>query len=180
MRRRLILIAALAIAALAFAVGLSACGSSEEPGTSAEGEPIDIAGLSYNVQLTRFLNPDDAEDSEYLVGMPPPKPGTSYLGVFIVIKNDSSEARPSASNYTIVDTLHQEFDSVRSDSPYALSVGSDVDAKSQLPVPDSTAATGPVQGSLLIFPVTDDVTDNRPLKLDIQTFDGSGEITLDI
>ena len=37
-----------------------------------------------------------------------------------------------------------------------------------------------MQGSLLIFPVHDDVSDNRPLKLEISTSAGSGEVVLDI
>ncbi len=49
---------------------LSACGEEEESEV-VEGEPIEVAGLEYNVQITRFLNPDDTEDAEYLVGQPP-------------------------------------------------------------------------------------------------------------
>ena len=179
MRRRIPALALFALAGLVLAGWLTACGS-EDTSEAAEGEPIEIAGLSYNIQITRFLNPDDTEDAEYLVGQPPAKPGTSYLGVFMVVSNDSNEPRPSATNFTVVDTLHNEFDSVESESPYALDVGAEVAAESQLPTPDSTAATGPNQGSLLIFPVSDDVSDNRPLRLEIQTYAGSGEVILDI
>jgi hypothetical protein len=179
MRPRVAVIAALALALVVVGGVLSACGS-EDTSEAAEGEPIEIAGLDYNVQITRFLNPDDTEDSEYLVGMPPPRPGTVYLGVFLVIKNQTGDARPSATNYTVTDTLHNEYDSIDSKSPFALEVGGEVPADSQLPIPDSTAATGPNQGSLLIFNVNDDVSDNRPLRLTIDTFDGSGEIILDI
>jgi len=182
--------ALLALTAILIAGFLSACGGDEDPegvgGASVvneeavEGEPIEIAGLSYNVQITRFLNPDDTEDAEYLVGQPPAKPGTSYLGVFMVIKNESGDARPSATNYTVVDTLHEEFESVESESPYALDVGAEVPADGQLPIPNTTAATGPNQGALLIFPVSDDVSDNRPLRLEIQTYDGTADVILDI
>ena len=74
MRRRRHL-AALALAVLA----LGACAAALRRGGEsevAEGEPIEVAGLGYNVQITRFLNPDDTEDAEYLVGQPPPSPGT--------------------------------------------------------------------------------------------------------
>jgi hypothetical protein len=179
MRPRIALTAVLALALIVLAGALSACGAEEES-EAAEGEPLEIAGLSYNVQITRFLNPDDTEDAEYLVGEPPPKPGTEYLGVFLVIENQSDEVRPSATNYTVVDTLDLEYDFVESESPYALDVGADVPAERQLPIPDTTAATGPNQGSLLIFQVADDVGDNRPLTLEIQTADGTGEVILDI
>jgi hypothetical protein len=179
MRRRIATTAALALAALAVAASLSACGAEEET-EAAEGEPIEIAGLSYNVQITRFLNPDDTEDAEYLVGQPPAEPGFSYLGVFMVIENESAEVRPSATNYTVVDTLLNEFEIAESESPYALEVGADVPAEGQLPIPNTTPATGPNHGSLVIFPVADEVSDNRPLRLEIQTFAGTGEVILDI
>ncbi len=145
-----------------------------------EGQPIEIAGLEYNVQITRFLNPDDTEDAEYLAGQPTAEPGTSYLGVFMVIENESEEARPSATNYTVRDTVGNEFEILESESPYALEVGADVPAEGAIPIPNTTAATGPNHGALMIFPVLDEVSDNRPLKLEIETSDGTGEVILDI
>ena len=58
--------------------GLTACGAEQEAEGS-EGEPLEVADLSYNIGLTRFLNPDDTEDAEYLVGQPgsSPAPPTS-------------------------------------------------------------------------------------------------------
>jgi hypothetical protein len=179
MRPRTALIAALALVLVAFTGVLSACGEEEESEV-VEGEPIEVAGLEYNVQITRFLNPDDTEDAEYLVDQPPAPPGTEYLGVFMVVENETEEPRPSATDYTVVDTLHTEYEFVESESPYALEVGAEVPAEGQLPIPNTTAATGPNQGSLLIFNVDDNVGDNRPLKLEIQTFDGVGEVILDI
>jgi hypothetical protein len=180
MSRRVVAIALCLLTALALAGALSACGNDEQESEVAEGEPIEIAGLEYNVQITRFLNPDDTEDSEYLVGMPPPPPGKNYLGVFLVVTNPTDEARPSASNFVVTDTLDNEYDLLESTSPYALDVGADVPGNGQLPNVDSTAGTGPNQGSLLIFEVDDSVSDNRPLRMDIETFAGSGEVTLDI
>jgi hypothetical protein len=180
MRPRIALTAALALALIVLAGALSACGSSDDESEAVEGEPIEIAGLEYNVQITRFLNPDDTEDTEYLVGQPPLEPETEYLGVFMVIENQTGDARPSADDYTVVDTLDQEFKPAESESPYALDIGAEVPADGQLPIPDTTAATGPNQGSLVIFPVSGDVSENRPLTLEIHTFDGDGEIRLDI
>ena len=53
-------------------------------------------------------------------------------------------------------------------------------ANGQLPLLDTTAQTGPNQGSMLIFSVSADVSDNRPLMLKIDTADGAGEVLLDI
>ena len=180
MRPRIALIAALALALTVLAGALSACGEDEAESEVVEGEPIELAGLEYNVQITRFLNPDDTEDSEYLVGQLPPPPGKEYLGVFLVIENETEDVLPSATSYTVADTLLNEYETLESESPYALDVGADVAAEDQLPIPDSTAATGPNQGSLLIFEVDDAVSDNRPLKLEIETSDGAGEVILDI
>jgi hypothetical protein len=173
------LLAALVVAALVAAVGASACGE-EELTEAVEGQPIEIGGLEYNIQITRFLNPDDTEDAEYLSGQPPPEPGTSYLGVFMVIENESDEAVPSATGYTIHDTVGNEFEPADSESPYALEVGIEVPPDGVIPIPNTTAATGPNHGSLLVFPVLDAVSDNRPLKLEITSAEGSGEVILDI
>ncbi len=179
MRPRLAAIAASLLSAVVLAGALTACGE-EEHGEVVEGEPIEINELEYNVQITRFLNPFDVEDSEYLAEQPPPEPGTEYLGVFMVITNPTEEARPSATNYVVTDTLENEYEMVESESPYALDVGAQVEAEGQLPLIDSTAGTGPNQGALLIFQVDQSVSDNRPLELEIQTFGGTGEVTLDI
>ena len=179
MRPRIAVIAALALALAVPAGVLSACGE-EETTEVVEGEPLEIGGLSYNVQITRFLNPDDNEDAEYLVGQPPAPPGKAYLGVFLVIENHGEEPLGSATDYTVLDTVDAEYEHAESESPYALEVGADVPAEGQLPLPDTTAATGPNKGSLLIFEVDDAVSDNRPLTLDIETPDGTGEVILDI
>ena len=178
MRRRLAAILCL-LSALALAGAVSACGE-EEHDEVIEGEPIAVSGLEYNVQITRFLNPFDTEDSEYLVGQPEPEPGTEYLGVFMVITNDTDEPRPSATKYVVTDTVDNEYEMVESESPYALDVGAEVEADGQLPLINSTAGTGPNQGALLIFQVDSSVSDNRPLRLEIQTFGGTAEVTLDI
>lgn len=179
MRPRPVAILIALLVALALAGAVSACGEEEETEV-VEGEPVEVAELSYNVGLTRFLNPDDNEDAEYLVGMPPAEPGTSYLGVFLTVENETEEPRPSAHNYTVHDTLDTEYETVESESPYALDIAAEVPAEGELPLPDTTAATGPNHGSLLIFLVDDGVSENRPLRLAVESFDGSGEVVLDI
>jgi hypothetical protein len=179
MRTRFVALACL-LAIGALAAALSACGTEEETEV-VEGEPAELGELAYNIQLTRFLNPDDVEDSEYLLGQPDPAPGKSYLGVFLtVINDDKDEAFESADGYKVMDTTGNEFHPTDSESPYALEIGAEVPAESQLPIPDSTAATGSNQGSLLLFLVDDTVSENRPLELEIESDDGSGTVELDI
>jgi hypothetical protein len=167
--------------ALIAALALASCGGEQPGGTEgAEGEPIVLDDVSYNVGITRPLNPDDPEDVEYLVGQPQARPGTYYLGVFIEIINESDATKTTAHTYTVSDTLDNEYHPEPSDSPYALDIGRELDPEGQLPVPDTTAQTGPNQGSLLIFKVDDTVSDNRPLRLEIESGSETGEVTLDI
>jgi hypothetical protein len=171
---------ALVAALTALAMTLVACGS-EEATDVVEGEPAELGELAYNIQITRFLNPDDVEDAEYLLGQPDPEAGRSYLGVFLTITNESKdEAQQSAHGYTVVDTVGNEFEPAESESPYALEIGTEVAEESQLPVPDSTAATGPNKGAMLLFLVDDTVSENRPLELEIDSPDGSSVVELDI
>jgi hypothetical protein len=177
--RRILVAIACALAALAAPLALSACGE-EEHSEAVEGEPLELGELGYNVQLTRFLNPDDVEDSEYLVGQPDAPPGALYLGVFIAIENDSEEAHESADTYVVHDTLDNQYEPIPSESPYALEIGAEVEGEGRLPLPDSTAASGPNQAALLIFTLQEESTENRPLKLEIESDEGSGEVLLDI
>jgi hypothetical protein len=167
--------------ALVAAIALASCGG-EQPGGSegVEGEPVVVDDVSYNVGITRPLNPDDPEDREYLVGQPLPEEGTYYLGVFINILNETDEPHSTAHEYTVLDTLDNEYHPVESESPYALEIGAEVPADGEIPEPDTTAQTGPNQGALLIFHVEDSVSANRPLRLEIGGSSETGEVILDI
>lgn len=170
----------LALCALAAAGVLAACGEEEEELEVAEGEPVEVNGLSYNVALTRFLNPNDNEDAEYLVGQPPVEPGMNYLGVFLTIENETDERLFSSSRYEVVDTQGRRFEPLESRSPYALELGEPVPAHGELPLDDTTAAAGPIKGAMLLFYVSDEVTENRPLDLEIETVSETGTVQLDI
>ncbi len=173
-------LSAATIALLATLLFLAACGE-EETHEVVEGEPLELGELAYNVQLTRFLNPDDVEDAEYLIGQPPPAPGKDYLGVFMVVENhDDDNPHTSAEDFTVHDTQDNRFVPLDSESPYALDVGAEVPAEGQLPVLDTTAETGPNQGSLVIFEVDETASENRPLKLLIKDEESSGEVILDL
>jgi hypothetical protein len=177
MRRPVAIVLCLLTALAGFAVG--GCGEEEEIEV-VEGEPLELGELGYNVQLTRFLNPDDNEDAEYLIGQDPAPPGQSYLGVFMVVENESEDSVPSSSDYTVVDTTEQTFTPLDNESPYALTPGEQVPAEGALPLSDTTAATGPIQGAMLLFLVPDSVTENRPLELQIAGEDATGLVELDI
>jgi hypothetical protein len=179
--RRLLAPALFAIALLTIALPLAACGADEDELDVAEGEPIIADDVSYNVVISRFLNPDDVEDAEYLAGEPDPPPHEAYFGVFMQIENKSDDAVSLPDYLSVVDTLDNTYRALDTDSPYALPLGAEVPASKKFPVADSTPAYGPIEGSLVLFQLREDATDNRPLKLEIPLPSGKiGEIELDI
>jgi hypothetical protein len=173
-----------ALSALALLVSTAGCGG-EDKGKKqvVEGEPLFLGDLKFNVQLTRFLNPDDPEDKEYLSGQQVPPPADKeYLAVFMEIDNEGSEdARlPTASEMTVVDTTGRKFAAIDSTSDFALELGTTVGPGDEAPKPDTAAASGPVQGSIVLFLVGKDVGENRPLELEISYSGEDGTIELDI
>ena len=168
---------------LAFALlGVAGCGYSPS-NEGDEGEPIQLGELGINVQLTRFLNPADHEDKSYLVGQTlPPPAGKVYLGVFLTITNhgDSETPLPSTAQMTVEDTTGAGYQAVPSNTPFAVPLGTELAGHGTIPVPDSPAQSGPTQGSIVLFLVDQGVSENRPLKLEIEHEGETGDITLDI
>lgn len=178
-RRRLALLP-FAAALLAIGLGIAACGYSSDEKEVAEGEPVTLGELRYNVIFSRFLNPSDSEDSAYLVGQPQPPPGSVYFAVFFEIENESEEPQPLPSSLTIVDADHAEFEALPSESLYALPIGGEVEAEEQLPVLDSTPEQGPIEGSLVLFELPASASEARPLTLHIPGPGGPAEVRLDL
>jgi hypothetical protein len=172
------LLAALALVAAAFA--LSACGSSSDSKDVVEGEPVTLGELQYNVVFSRFLNPADNEDSAYLVGQPQLPPGHTYFGVFFEVQNESEEAQTLADSFTITDAGQQTFDAIASESLYALPFGGEVEPQEQIPILDSTPQEGPIEGSVVLFDLPATASENRPLTLEIPGPEGPAEVTLDL
>jgi hypothetical protein len=168
----------LALAATAFA--LAACGSEGHSKDVVEGEPVELGELQYNVVFSRFLNPNDNEDSAYLVGQPAPPPGSAYFGVFLEVQNESEEPQTLADSFTITDADHETFDALPSESLYALPFGGEVESQEQIPVLDSTAQQGPIEGSVILFELPASASENRPLVLSIPGPDGPATVTLDL
>jgi hypothetical protein len=171
------------LAVLALAVPVAGCGEDEESGEvpeAVEGEPLHVGDLIYNVSITRFLNPNITEDEAYLEGAPEEPTGQSYMGVFLQIENDTEEAVPSADEYVVVDGSHREYEPFDLETDFSLEIGAEVPADGVLPEPDSVAAAGPTQGALILFLVDDDVSEERPLELEVVAGDAEGMIELDI
>lgn len=172
--------ALVALALAVLALGVAACGYESDEKEVVEGEPVELGELQYNATFSRFLNPDDNEDSAYLVGQPTPPPGSAYFGVFFEVQNESKETQTLAEEFTIHDAEGEKFEAIESESLYALPFGGEVESEEQIPVLDSTPQTGPIEGSLVIFELPASASENRPLILEIPGPEGPAEITLDL
>jgi hypothetical protein len=172
------MLAALLLSATALVAG---CGEEHETQDLFEGEPVELGELQWNVLFSRFLNPYDVQDEAYLVGQPEPPEDATYLGVFVqVVNKDEDNPHPLPSTLTVEDTEHNVYESIPSESPYALHLGTEVDPDDQLPALDSTAQSGPVQGSLVLFLIPDDSSEDRPLVLSIPGDGGPATYELDL
>lgn len=178
LRRLVPLLAAVVLAALA--LGVSACGYSSDSKDVVEGESVSLGELNYTVIFSRYLNPNDNEDSAYLVGQPAPAPGYNYFGVFLKIQNEGSQPQQLPPNLEITDAEDRVYRSLPSRSLYALPFGGEVEPEEQTPVLDSTPQQGPIEGSLAIFRLSEEASANRPLTLHIPGAEGPAEVTLDL
>jgi hypothetical protein len=178
-RHARLLFVLLLAALLAFAA--AGCGESEVDDI-AEGEKVELGDLSYNVLFSRYLNPNDVEDQAYLVGQGPQPQDGIYFGVFLEIENtgDETQTLPALSEFVIHDSRDQEYMPLKSESLYALVGADELEGGEELPIEDSTARTGPVEGSLIIYALPYAATDLRPLKLVIPGEGGPAEIELDL
>jgi hypothetical protein len=168
------------LTALVSSVGFTACGTSEDRSDIAEGEPVQLGQLQYNVLFSRFLNPYDVEDKEYLVGQPAPGRKELYLGVFMKVLNKGDTAANMPAQMTIVDTEHDRYSPLPSKSPNALHLGGRLGPDDQAPALDSTAQSGPIEGSMVLFLLPNAATENRPLDLIIPGQGGAARVVLDI
>jgi hypothetical protein len=175
-RQRLGLAAVLLVMVMLFA----ACGEEHELDV-VEGEPVELGELLYNVQITRFLNPNDPEDAAYLRGQPGARPDQEYLGVFMTVENEGDTTANLPSEMTIRDTRDNTYEPVDSKSAYALELGAPVRAGDEVPAPDTPAASGPIAGAMVLFLVDRAVTENRPIELEIPSqTDTEARVELDI
>src|SRR3954447_12500515 len=113
---RLLTLCAVVVAGLA----VSGCGNRVDVRTlgDTEGLYLDIGGLKYQVQMSRYLNAGDVEDKGYLVGVRQPRlaANETWFGVFLRVENDTEDTtRPAASEFQIHDTQGKTYSPVEID-----------------------------------------------------------------
>jgi hypothetical protein len=184
MRRLLVISAALVLALLA-----TGCGNKIDTRTSGETEGLylDIDELKYQIQISRYMNPDDVEDQAYLIGLPESTRQTgsdeTWFGIFLRVQNTTDETITPANNFQIVDTQENVYRPVPIDTsvnPFAYKPDP-VPPKGLIPEVGSVASESTIQGSLLLFKVKTDSLQNRPLEFRLRRGSGTtGVVDLDV
>lgn len=178
--------------AVTLALGVAACGHKQAHPHVADannnGTYVDAGPITYQLQISRELNPYSTEDSQYLLGLPPGtvNPGATqfWYGVFLWAINQTHHAATTADNFVIVDTQGNRY--------YPIKLNTDENQfawRSELlaplgtqPAPDTAAYYGPTQGQLLLFKINDTAYGNRPLTMFILSPEGHkmAAISLDL
>lgn len=174
--------------AVGMAAVLAACGQVSQPTSLLNnGVYVDAGPITYQLQVSRELNPFATEDRQYLLGLPA---GTSsigasqlWYGVFLWAKNQTNQEAPTASSFQIVDSSGNRYNPIHLDSSvnqYAWTQQT-LGPSGVEPGPSTTAALGPTQGGLVLFKLPTSVYSNRPLTLEIfAPGGGKGSISLDL
>lgn len=180
------------VCVLSLAFGVAACGNKEAHPSVADannnGGYVDAGPLTYQLQISRVLNPYSTEDSQYIKGLPlgttPPTADEQWYGVFLWAKNQTDKLHVTTNNFAIVDTQGNKYYPLKLNTnvnPYAWSSQALAPGGVQ-PGPDTTASFGPTQGELLLFKIGNSAYDNRPLTLVIRSPAGQrlAAISLDL
>ncbi|MGH2875517.1 MAG: hypothetical protein ACRDNJ_08855 [Solirubrobacteraceae bacterium] len=161
---------------LVLTLGLAGCGhKTAHPSVADEnndGGYVDAGPVTYQMQISRSLNQYSAEDSQYVRGLPA---GTSaglsptqvWYGVFLWAKNQQQHPETTSDKFEIVDSSGDVYRPVKlnaSLNPFAWT-SQTLPPLGTEPAPNSIAASGPTQGGLLLFRVSDSIYANRPLTL---------------
>jgi hypothetical protein len=162
------------ICSLALCLGLAACGKKSHPteaGAENNGVYLDAGPITYQLEVSRELNPYGTEDSQYLAGLPAGTQGPTasqlWYGVFLWAKNQTNHDARTSDSFVIKDTQGKTYYPIALNSAinrYAWT-SQTLRSSATQPLPDTTASFGPTQGALLLFKLDSTVYSNRPLTL---------------
>jgi hypothetical protein len=179
------------ICALGLTLGVAACGQvSDPPSDLNNGVYVNAGPITYQLEISRELNPYAVEDHQYLAGLPSGQtptdltPDQLWYGVFLWAKNQTDRPHPTASHFVIVDSSGDRYYPITLDTQvngYAWT-SQVLDPSAIEPAPNTTASFGPTGGGLLLFKLPNSVYANRPLTLNIYPSGGGkpGQISLDL
>jgi hypothetical protein len=182
---RLSLLCLIALAA----VVVTGCGNKDEDRhfSLTEGPYIKVDDLTYQIQISRILEPSDLEDQAYLRGRAPSDQVNAdevWFAVFLRVQNQTDRVLTPSNSFKIVDTQGNTYRPLQLDAKVNdfLYVPAPIEAGIVVPRLDSPSYNGPIQGSLLLFKLTVQTLYNRPLAFHIESSEGGepGIINLDV
>jgi hypothetical protein len=163
---------------LALALGVSACGNKKAVVTHAETEGIylDLGPVTYQVQISRQLNPAAVpEDRTFVSGVAGGNadlgPDEAWFAVFVRAENTSHQPQPAAKRFEIKDADGDVFEPVAigPSNPFRYAAGTLKD-RGILPSPNSVAGQTSINGLELLFKVKPSALEqSRPLRLEIHS-----------
>lgn len=187
----------LLLAVGALAIGVSGCGlehrEARPNGVSATeladgAEPYFWSGpVTYQIQISRQLNPFDSYDVQYLAGVQGAQSISAqqfWFGVFLWAKNQTNHNVQTADKFKIIDSAGDVYYPTPlnpSVNPYAWS-SQTLSPDSVEPVADSAASDGSTGGGEILFKLNQSVYSNRPLTLEVYTPGSSkpSDVSLDL
>jgi len=177
------------VCALGASLSLAACGQTAQPTSILNnGVYVDAGQITYQLQVSRELNPFATEDQQYLAGLPSGAESLGandlWYGVFLWAKNQTNRPQLTASRFDILDSSDHRYYPVQLNAElnaYAWTPQLLIPSGVQ-PLPSTTAAAGATGGNLLLFKLPTSVYSNRPLTLQIFPAGSSrpGQISLDL
>ena len=133
-----------------------------------EGLAVEMGGLTYNVFITRQLNPKDAEDRDYYRGGEPGPDNTLY-GVFLQVCNHGTNA--AAGGHRVHGHGHPRQglrpDGAPGDQPVRIPRRHGGRRELHPGEEQRGVERGPTAGAMLLFNLPLESTENRPLELKI-------------
>lgn len=151
---------------------VAACGTISHP-TSVDGEQeyVDAGPVTYQVQLSRQLNPFNAGDRQFLAGVSAPGPTATqmWFGIWMWALNQTKSDQTTTDTFDLEDSSGYKYYPIainRQLNPLAWGPQSLAPSGTE-PAPGTAAWSVPPQGGLVLFKLNNSVYSNRPLTLQI-------------
>lgn len=164
------------------AMGVAGCGLAQRPAkpdaVSADelangAEPYFWTGpVTYQIQISRQLNPFDSYDVQYLAGVPGAQSISAqqfWFGVFLWAKNQGNHDVTTADKFQIVDSAGNVYAATPlnpSINPYAWAPQT-LSPDGIEPLPDSAGSDSSPGGGEVLFKLNQSVYSDRPLTLQV-------------
>jgi hypothetical protein len=143
-----------------------------------EGLALELGGVEYNVFITRQLNPRITPDKAYVTDEAPP--GETLYGVFIEVCNNSDEEHTPSEEFVILDNQSNRFEPEELPENNAFAYHArPLSPQECIPEAGGVAQLGPTEGSMLLFQLPLETTENRPLELEVEG-EGDEKLTFEL